>query len=139
MPRVLILCTGNSCRSQMAEAIWRQLGGSTWEVVSAGSTPTGFVHPLAIEVLQDRELPTAGLVSKSVDTFANVPIDVVVTVCDHAQQQCPSFPGATEVLHWPFPDPAHASGSADEQKAAFEQVANDIESAIADYLQARNN
>lgn len=134
MPSVLILCTGNSCRSQMAEVIWRELGGSSWEVASAGSAPAGFVHPLAIEVLRERGLPTDSLTSKAIDALPRQTFDVVVTVCDRAQQACPTFPAATRTLHWPFPDPADARGTPAEQKAVFRAVADQIQDAIAAYL-----
>ena len=112
--QVLILCTGNSCRSQMAEVIWNDLGNGNWLAVSAGSRPSGYVHPLAIKALEEIQLPTDGLTSKSSDSFLETPFDLVVTVCDNAQQACPVWPSANRLLHWPFPDPADATGSEEE-------------------------
>ena len=90
--RVLILCTGNSCRSQMAEGLWRQLGGKAWEVYSAGSNPAGYVHPRAIEVMREIGLDISGQESKSLDRFRDEPFDLVITVCDRARESCPVFP-----------------------------------------------
>ena len=131
---VLILCTGNSCRSQMAEVIWNQLGDGQWQASSAGSQPSGYVHQNAIQVLQELGFPTDGLHSKSSNQFTNTPFDLVVTVCDNAQQACPVWPSAKQLLHWPFPDPADASGSDDEVLAVFRDVRDQIRDRIADYL-----
>ena len=117
--RVLILCTGNSCRSQMAEAIWQQEGSGRWEAVSAGSNPAGYVHPLAIRVLDEIGLDISANTSKHVDQFRVTDVDLVVTVCDSAREACPALPGAAETLHWPFPDPAHAEGSEAEKLEVF--------------------
>lgn len=132
--RALILCTGNSCRSQMAEAIWRELGGGEWEVHSAGSRPAGYVHPLAIEAMRQRGIDIRDATSKSVDLFANQPFDVVVTVCDNARESCPVFFGAKHTLHWPFPDPADATGTEEQQLAEFIKVRDSIEQRIAQFL-----
>ena len=134
--RVLILCTGNSCRSQMAEGLWRQLGGKAWEVYSAGSNPAGYVHPRAIEVMREIGLDISRQESKSLDRFRDEPFDLVITVCDRARESCPVFPGARETLHWPFPDPAHATGSEAEVLAAFRTVRDQIAKTIRDYLAA---
>jgi protein-tyrosine-phosphatase len=105
--RVLVLCTGNSARSQLAEAIFRAEGGTRVEVASAGSDPRVAVHPLAIEVARDLlGLDLAGQVPKPVARFQGERFDVVITVCDQAAERCPIFPGAPERLHWSFPDPA---------------------------------
>ncbi len=134
MKRVLILCTGNSCRSQMAEAIWRDLGGGKWLADSAGSRPTGEVHPLAIAAIEELGLPTEGLVSKSVDQFLDEPIDLAVTVCDNALEACPSLPHAAQKLHWPFEDPADATGTDHEVMGCFRRVRDEIKQAIEGYL-----
>src|SRR5512140_154443 len=105
MKRVLILCTGNSCRSQMAEALWRELSAGQWEVHSAGSHPAGYVHPLAIRAMREIGIDVSGAVSKSVAEFADQGFDCVVTVCDHAREACPVLPGARQTLHWSLPDP----------------------------------
>ena len=128
--RILFLCTGNSCRSQMAEALWRELAGPGWEAHSAGSRPAGFVHPLAVEVMAERGIDLRGASSKSVDGFLGEAIDLVVTVCDGAREACPVLPGARRTVHWPFDDPAEAQGSPDEQRTVFRRVRDEIESAI---------
>ncbi|MDM8008874.1 MAG: arsenate reductase ArsC [Phycisphaerae bacterium] len=116
---VLFLCTGNSCRSQMAEALLRHLGGDRFRVISAGSHPAGFVHGLALETLQHMGVSAIGLYSKSWDEFAATPIDIVLTLCDHAAgQTCPAFPGPAVRAHWSLPDPAFVEGT-DEQRLAF--------------------
>jgi nicotinate-nucleotide pyrophosphorylase (carboxylating) len=133
MKHVLILCTGNSCRSQMAEALWNQLAAGAWQAVSAGSRPAGFVHPLALRALAERGTPTTGLQSKSSDAFVGKKFDLVVTVCDEAQGGCPVFP-ATRSLHWPFYDPAKATGSEAEQLNVFRRVRDQIAWQINNFL-----
>lgn len=134
MKRVLILCTGNSCRSQMAEGLWRELGAGQWEAVSAGSKPAGYVHPLAIQAMKEIGIDLSSGVSKSAEPFADQRFDVVVTVCDNAREACPVFPGAGVTLHWPFDDPAHAVGTEEERMAEFRRVRDEIRSAIQNYL-----
>ena len=133
--RVLILCTGNSCRSQMAEVIWNTQSNGSWEAISAGSRPSGYVHPLAIKAMEEIELPTEGLTSKSSKPFENEPFDLVVTVCGNAQADCPVWPGAAEVLHWPFEDPADAMGTDDEKLECFRKIRDQIKDRIQSYLQ----
>jgi arsenate reductase len=106
MKRVLFLCTGNAARSQMAEAIARSNHGDTIEAVSAGSRPAGFVHPLAIRAMADVGVDIRAAESKSADRFINEAFDVVVTVCDSAAQDCPVWPGARRLEHWPIEDPS---------------------------------
>ena len=132
--RVLILCTGNSCRSQMAEAWWRKLGGGHWEVHSAGSRPAGFVHPRAAAVMREAGMDLSGHHSKSVEAFRGQTFDVVVTVCDGARDACPSFPGGTVRLHWPFEDPAKATGDSAERDAVFRRVRDAIRERIEAFL-----
>jgi len=132
--RVLILCTGNSCRSQMAEVIWRTESDGSWEVVSAGSRPSGYVHPLALKALEEIDLPSDGLSSKSSDSFIDQPFDLVVTVCGNAESDCPVWPRANEILHWPFEDPADATGSDDEKMECFQKVRDQIKLQIREYL-----
>ncbi len=134
MKRVLILCTGNSCRSQMAEALWRQIAKGTWESFSAGSRPSGYVHPKAIEAMRELGVDISAYRSKSVSEFDGQPFDLVVTVCDNAREACPFFPGAKETLHWPFFDPAEATGSQEEQMAVFRRVRDEISTTISSYL-----
>ncbi len=133
MKNVLILCTGNSCRSQMAEALWNQLGAGQWQACSAGTRPAGYVHPLALKALAERGVSTEGLVSKAVQPFQNRSFDLVVTVCDSAQEDCPVFPAAA-CLHWPFYDPARAAGSEAEQLNVFRRVRDQIAWQISEFL-----
>ena len=132
--RVLILCTGNSCRSQMAEALWRQHGEGAWESFSAGSRPSGYVHPMAIEAMREVGTDISTNRSKSVNEFDGQPFDLVVTVCDNAREACPIFPGAKQTLHWPFFDPAEATGSHEEQMAVFRRVRGEISTRIRSFL-----
>jgi len=132
--RAIILCTGNSCRSQMAEAFWRQHGNAEWEVFSAGTKPSDSVHPLAVRAMAERGFDIADSTPKSVNTFANEPFDLVVTVCNSAEAQCPSLPGAKQRLHWPFDDPASAKGSDDQRMQCCRRVRDEIESRIKNWL-----
>jgi len=136
MKRVLILCTGNSCRSQMAEAFWNDLGQGEWEAQSAGSNPAGYVHSLAIAAMQECGLDLAQARSKHLREFQGQPLDLVVTVCDNAKESCPVFPGAKQVLHWPFFDPVHADGTNEEKMSVFREVRDQIRTRIANYLKA---
>ena len=136
MPRVLILCTGNSCRSQMAEALWESQGNGEWQSESAGSKPSGYVHPLAVRAMQELDIDISANESKSLDEFRDQQFDLVVTVCDNAKDSCPVFPGATQTLHWPFDDPADATGSDDEQMVVFRRVRDEIRNRIREYLAA---
>lgn len=134
MPNVLILCTGNSCRSQMAEALWNAAGGGRWHAVSAGSKPAGYVHPLAIAALKEEGLDLADARSKHVDEFQGQSFDLVITVCDNAREACTTVPGATQTLHWPFPDPADAQGSDEQKMPVFREVRDAIRERIAGFL-----
>jgi protein-tyrosine-phosphatase len=119
--RMLFLCTENSARSQMAEALLRHLSHGRIDAYSAGSHPTQ-VHPLAQQVLAERGISTEGLRSKSIDEFAGQSFDVIVTVCDRVRESCPTFPGDPECIHWSFADPAAVEGSLEERHRAFEQT-----------------
>lgn len=113
--KILFLCTGNACRSQMAEAMLQHLAGDRFEALSAGSHPAGYVHWLAIETLERLGIPIGEARSKSWDEFANTPLDVVITVCDYAANgACPTWPGTPIRAHWPLPDPASHVGTEDE-------------------------
>jgi arsenate reductase len=125
MKKVLFLCTGNSCRSQMAEAIVNAHLGSIWQAVSAGTFPTGYVHPLAIQVLNEIGIHHQG-VSKSVDQFRQQSFDLVITVCDSAAEECPLWLGPGRRVHRGFPDPAKVMGSEDDILFAFRQVRDSI-------------
>ena len=118
----------------MAEAMWNSLGQGEWTAESAGSKPSGYVHPLALKAIKEIGLSTDGLVSKTVDPFVSQEIDLVVTVCDNAQTACPTLPGAKETLHWPFDDPADAEGTEAEQFVFFQRVREEIQTKIAGYL-----
>jgi len=130
---VLILCTGNSARSQMAEGLFRHEGGDRYEVFSAGTRPS-LVRPEAIAVLAELGIDISRQRSKSVDEFVGQPLDLVITVCDNAREACPVFPGRTRRLHWPFEDPAGVEGSEDERKAAFRRVRDQIRQKISVFL-----
>lgn len=136
MKRVLILCTGNSCRSQMAEALWEKLGQEQWHAESAGSRPSGYVHPLAIQAMEELGVDLSEHRSKSLEEFLDQSFDLVVTVCENAKESCPIFPGASQTLHWPFPDPADATGSDEEKLPVFRKVRDDIKTKIESYLQS---
>ncbi|MDP3073842.1 MAG: arsenate reductase ArsC [Opitutaceae bacterium] len=127
--KVLVLCTGNSARSIIAEYLWRRLGKGRFETYSAGSTPTGKVNPLALWVLKDRyDIDAGDARSKSWEEFkaAGVQFDFVITVCDKAQEACPVWPGQPIVAHWGSPDPAAAEGTEAQKRYAFIQVASQI-------------
>ena len=134
MKRVLILCTGNSCRSQMAEELWESLGKGEWEAESAGSKPSGYVHPLAIEAMRELEIDLSENTSKHLDQFTEQNFDLVVTVCDNAKESCPVFSGATLTLHWPFDDPADATGTDEEKMKIFRRVRDEIKTKIQTFL-----
>ena len=119
--RVLFVCTGNSARSVMAEALLRHHGGDRFEVHSAGTEPKG-VNPLTRRVLADAGIDASFARSKSVTEFLGQPFDYVVTVCDQARQTCPVFPGVHETLHWGYEDPAAAEGTEEERLAVFRRV-----------------
>jgi arsenate reductase len=123
--RVLILCTGNSARSQMAEGLLRHDAGDRFDVFSAGTRPTQ-VRPEAITVMQEMGIDISGHRSKSVDEFAGHDFDYVVTVCDNAKASCPTFPGHTSQIHWSFDDPAAVEGPQEQRLAAFRHVRDEL-------------
>lgn len=131
--RVLILCTGNSARSQMAEGLLRHLGGSNYEVRSAGTHPSS-VNPFAIEAMREIGIDISAHSSKSVAEFTNQEFDIVVTVCDSAAEQCPVFPGAPYRIHWSLPDPNAASGSEAQRLAVFRSVRDDLATRLRAFL-----
>ena len=136
MPRkskVLILCTGNSARSQMAEGLFRQAGGDRYEVFSAGTKPS-LVRPEAVAVMREIGIDISRHRSKSVDEFAGQELDLVITVCDNAKESCPVFPGTTQRLHWPFEDPAALAGSEEQRLAAFRSIREQIRARIQRFL-----
>lgn len=123
--KVLFLCTGNSCRSQMAEAIVNASLGDAWEAYSAGTQPAGDVHPLAVAALAEIGIAHHGR-SKNADEYRTVPFDLVVTVCDDAAENCPVWLGKGRRVHLSFPDPAKASGTEAEVMEVFRTVRDDI-------------
>ena len=123
--RVIFVCTGNSARSQMAEALLRREGGDRFEVVSAGVDPRG-VNPLTIRALAEVDIDISGARSKSVTEYLGQPFDYVITVCDRARESCPVFPGGAQTLHWGFDDPAEAEGSEAERLVVFRRVLGEI-------------
>lgn len=136
--RILVLCTGNSCRSVMAEALFNHLGQGRIEAVSAGSNPAGYVHPKSIETLKRHGIDAGNPRSKSWDEFAGQHFDLVVTVCDAAAaESCPVYLGAVKKLHWSTPDPAKATGSEEEINAAFDQALTMLQGKIKEHLNDR--
>ena len=125
-PLTLILCTGNSCRSHLAEGILEAAAGDIVRVASAGSKPAGYVHPLAIKVMQEIGIDISAHRSKHLDEFLNQPVSTVITVCGNAEQVCPMFPGQVNRRHWGFDDPAQAAGNEEEQLQVFRRVRDEI-------------
>ncbi len=133
MKRVLFLCTGNSCRSQMAEALVNHDLGQSWTAFSAGARPAGFVHPLALQVLSEIGIEHHGR-SKSVDEWRRQEFDLVITVCDDAAEECPLWLGQGRRVHIGFPDPALATGTPEEIRAVFRQMRDDIRTRVVEFL-----
>jgi arsenate reductase len=132
-PTVLILCTGNSCRSHMAEGVLRAVAGDVVDVQSAGSKPAGYVHPLAIAVMREIGLDLAGHTSKHMRDFLGREVRTVITVCGHADQACPIYPGQVNRHHWRFDDPAHATGTEEQVLAEFRRVRDEIRKVFTAY------
>jgi arsenate reductase len=125
-PTILILCTGNSCRSHLGEGFLRAALGDLANVQSAGSNPTGYVHPLAIKVMAEAGIDISGHRSKHLKEFLEQPVTTVITVCDNADRACPIFPGQLNRHHWPFFDPAKATGSEEEILKCFRTVRDEM-------------
>lgn len=136
-PLILVLCTGNSCRSHLAEGLLRAALGDGFEVASAGSNPAGYVHPLAIRAMEEIGIDLSGHRSKHLDEFLDREVETVITVCGNADQACPVFPGQLNRHHWPFDDPAHATGSEEEQFAVFRRVRDEIAQVFGAYAAGR--
>jgi arsenate reductase len=134
MIRVLFICTGNSARSQIAEAMLRNLGGRRFDVHSGGTAVASQVNPYAIEVLKERGVETDDLKPKKLDSFVDQQFDLVVTVCDKARQTCPFFPGAKKMIHWSLPDPATFKGEHSEILAQFREIRDAIKKRIIDEI-----
>ena len=138
-PLVLILCTGNSCRSHLAEGLLRAAAGDLLEVASAGSKPAGYVHPLSVEVMQELGIDISSHHSKHMDEFLSKDVETVITVCGNADQACPMFPGQRNRHHWGFDDPAHATGSREEQLVVFRRVRDEIKRVFEAYALGRRD
>jgi len=132
--KVLILCTGNSARSQMAEGFWRQYGGDRWEPFSAGVDPKG-VNPTAVRMMADVGVDISGQCSKNLSEFQGQRFDLVITVCDNAAAVCPSFAGAKCQEHWPFEDPPHSPGDDEAWLAVWRRVRDQMQARIREYLE----
>jgi arsenate reductase (thioredoxin) len=138
-PVILILCTGNSCRSHLAEGILQQALGEGYNVQSAGSKPAGYVHPLAIRVMQEIGLDISAHRSKHLQELLNQPVQTVITVCGNADQVCPSFPGQVNRYHWGFDDPAHATGTEEQKLVVFRRVRDEIRKVFEAYAAGRKD
>jgi len=136
-PTILILCTGNSCRSHLAEGILKQALGDRFRVESAGSKPAGYVHPLAIRALGEIGIDISEHRSKHLEEFLSDQVETVITVCGNADQACPVFPGQVNRHHFPFDDPAHAEGTEEEQMAVFRRVRDEIRAVFTAYAAGR--
>lgn len=136
-PTILILCTGNSCRSHLAEGILRAALGDRYTVASAGSKPAGYVHPFAIRAMEEIGLDISAHHSKHLDEFLEQDVETVITVCGNADQACPIFPGQANRHHWGFEDPAHATGSEEEQMHVFRRVRDEIKRVFDAYAAGR--
>jgi len=134
--KVIFICTGNSCRSQMAEGLLRKLAGERFQVFSAGLEPSR-VHPKAIQVMQEIGIDISHHRSEHVNQYLDQEFDFIITVCDHAREHCPYFPGKGQRLHWSFPDPAAAGGSEEEVLAVFRAVRDQIKLALEPFRSAK--
>ena len=133
--RVLVLCTGNSARSIIAEALLRTMGGDAFEVHSAGTQPKG-INPYTVRVLGEAGIDVRGARSKHMDEFLGETFDYVITVCDQAAEQCPIFSGAPERIHWSFPDPAAVEGTDDAKLAAFRRTVREMRTRLVTFIPA---
>ncbi|HZT69416.1 MAG TPA: arsenate reductase ArsC [Terriglobia bacterium] len=136
MKRVLVLCTGNSARSQMAEGLLRHEGREEYEVHSAGTRPSQ-VRPEAVAAMNEIGIDISGHRSKSVDEFVGQPFEYVLTVCDNARETCPVFPAGTKRIHWSFEDPAAVQGSDSERLGAFRRIRDQIHARIKEFVRAQ--
>ncbi len=138
-PTVLILCTGNSCRSHLAEGILRAAAGDLLNVQSAGSKPAGYVHPLGIQVMKEIGIDISTHRSKHMNDFLQQSVETVITVCGNADQACPVFPGQLNRYHWGFDDPAHATGTDAEKLTVFRRVRDEIKLVFEAYAAGRRD
>ena len=138
-PLVLILCTGNSCRSHLAEGVLRVAAKGAFRVASAGSQPAGFVHPLALKAMDEIGIDISSHRSKHLNEFLNAPVETVITVCGNADEVCPIFPGQRNRYHWGFDDPARATGTEKEQLTVFRRVRDEIRRVFEAYAAGRTD
>jgi arsenate reductase (thioredoxin) len=136
MKRVLFLCTGNSCRSQMAEGWLRHLAGKRFEVASAGTKPAG-LHPDAILIMREAGIDISGQRSKNVSELLQQQFDFVITVCDSAKESCPYFPAEVRRLHWSFPDPAAAAGTDEQRLTVFRRIRDQIADRVREFVSGK--
>ncbi len=132
-PKVLFLCTGNSCRSQMAEGLLRSLAGDRFEAHSAGTLPLE-VNPGAVAAMAELGIDISGHKSEHVDSYLGTGVDTVISVCDRAASNCPTFPERTRKLHWSFDDPAAAGGTEEQRMAVFRRVRDEIAASLQTWL-----
>jgi arsenate reductase len=137
LPLVLVLCTGNSCRSHMAEGFLRAAAQARFRVASAGSKPAGYVHPLAIKAMAEVGIDISQHRSKHLSEFLQQPVETVITVCGKADEACPIFPGQVNRYHWPFDDPARATGTEEEQTNVFRRVRDQMRTVFEAYAAGR--
>ena len=138
-PTVLILCTGNSCRSHLAEGILRAVAGDLVEAQSAGSEPAGYVHPLAVRVMREIGIDISGHRSKHLNEFLQKPVQTVITVCGNTDQACPTFPGEVNRYHWGFDDPGKAGGTEEEKLRVFRRVRDEMRRVFEAYGAGRRD
>jgi arsenate reductase (thioredoxin) len=138
-PTILVLCTGNSCRSHLGEGLLRAAAGELFHVVSAGSKPVGYVHPMAIAAMKEIGIDISAHTSKHMNEFLEGQVETVITVCGNADQACPIFPGQVNRHHWPFEDPAHATGTDEEKMEMFRRVRNEIRRVFTAYADGRRD
>lgn len=135
--KILFLCTGNSCRSQMAEGLMRHLAGDRFQIFSAGTDPSG-VHPLSIAVMQEIGIDISGHTSDPIDKYLAAGIDIVITVCDHAREACPVFPGAVKHYHWPTADPFSGWEADPRHLPAYRLTRDTLKTKIEEFLRTEN-
>jgi arsenate reductase len=138
-PTILIVCTGNSCRSHLAEGVLRDALDAGYQVRSAGSKPADYVHPLAIKAMAEIGIDISAHRPKHLDEFLNTDVETVITVCGNADQACPTFPGQVNRHHFPFDDPAHATGTEEEQFQVFRRVRDQIRAVFTAYAAGRKD
>jgi arsenate reductase len=130
--KVIIICTGNSIRSQMAEGFFRKYK-SNWEINSAGTNPKG-LNPLSVKVMLEKGIDISSNKSKSINKFLGEKFDYIITVCDNAKENCPYFPGGAKYIHWSFSDPASTVGTEEERINVFRKVRDEIEKKILEFI-----